>query len=73
MQGMDAQQRTTYVQGKRAQRETIQKQIQELSEKREDFLVQAKKDQVDALGLDDAIRQAIREQAKAKGFTCDGC
>ena len=73
MQGMDEQQRLSYVQAKRAQREGIQRQIQELSGKREAFLVQAKKDELGALGLDDAIRQAIREQAKAKGFTCDGC
>ena len=73
MQGMDEQQRLVYVQAKRAQREDIQRQIQELSGKREAFLVQAKKDELGALGLDDAIRQAIRAQAKAKGFTCDGC
>ncbi len=73
MQGMDEQQRLSYVQARRAQREGIQRQIQELSGKREAFLVQAKKDELGALGLDDAIRQAIREQAKAKGFTCDGC
>ena len=70
---MDEQQRLVYVQTKRAQREDIQRQIQELSGKREAFLLQAKRDELGALGLDDAIRQAIREQAKAKGFTCDGC
>jgi len=73
MQGMDQQQRLSYVEAKRAQREDVQQQIQELSDKREAFLVQAKKDELGAQGLDDAIRQAIREQAKAKGFTCDGC
>jgi hypothetical protein len=73
MQGMDEQQRLVYVQAKRAQREDIQRQIKELSGKREAFLVQAKRDELGALGLGDAIRQAIREQAKAKGFTCDGC
>ncbi|TDI13029.1 MAG: VWA domain-containing protein [Acidobacteria bacterium] len=73
MQGMEEQQRVAYVQAKRAQREDIQRQIQELSAEREAFLVQAKRDELGALGLDEAIRQAIRAQAKAKGFTCDGC
>lgn len=73
MQGMEEQQRVAYVQAKRAQREDIQRRIQELSAQREAFLVQAKRDELGALGLDEAIRQAIRAQAKAKGFTCDGC
>jgi hypothetical protein len=73
MQSMDDVQRRSYVEEKRARREAIQKEIQGLHQQREEFLKKAKQDELNALGLDDAVRQAIREQAMAKGFTCDGC
>ena len=59
------------VEAKRNQRESIQTEIQRLSVDRENFIRNARA--AEAAGLGTAMRQAIREQARAKGFTCDGC
>lgn len=52
-----------------AKRNATQTEIRELSEKREQFLVQARKDSAEqSVALDDALIQALRGQASAMGF-----
>ena len=74
MQSMTHEQRVAYVEGKRAERERIQQEIQEASDAREAFIQAALAARNGgAGGLGSAMREAIREQALAKGFECDGC
>jgi len=73
MQSMTAEERVEFIAAKRAQREAIQSEIQSASEAREAFVKQAIAEQIGEAGLGEAMRAAIREQAMAKGFTCDGC
>ncbi len=73
MRSMSAGERSSYVDRKRAEREAIQQEIQQLSDEREQ-LVRAELERLRiGVGLDDAMRQAIRSQALAKGFKCEGC
>jgi hypothetical protein len=71
LQSMTREQQTAFVDAQRARRESIQAEIQRLSVERETFVRSALTAQAASLGY--AMRQAIREQALAKGFTCDGC
>ena len=71
LRSMTREQQVASVASMRKRRETIQLEIQRLSAEREAFIRNALA--ADAKGVGDAMRQAIREQAKAKGFTCDGC
>ena len=57
------------IEAKRAERERIQQEIQLASAAREDFVQQALAERLGDAGLGEAMRQVIREQAKAKGFT----
>ncbi len=70
MRTMTPEQRKAYVSEKSAARQSIQKQIAELGEKRSLFLADAiaKRDGKDATAFDRAIRNAIRAQATARGF-----
>jgi len=68
---LTAAQRVEYVNRMRKQRETVQAEIQRVSEQRETFLRQSKA--ADPTGLGEAMRKAIRDQAKSKGFSDDGC
>ena len=72
MRSMTADGRREYVDTKRSERETIQQEIQRLSEERETFIKIAMAE-AGGTGLGDAMREAIRDQAMAKGFKCDGC
>jgi hypothetical protein len=65
------EQRVAAVAAMRKQRESIQTEIQRVSDERETVI--RNKQEADVTGLGDAMRRAIREQAKAKGFKCDGC
>lgn len=63
--------RSGYLKKKAAERETIQKQINELSAERAKFLAEARKAQPKTdtdKALDEALRSIIREQSRAKGF-----
>jgi hypothetical protein len=71
LQSMTPEQRAAFVETKRAQRESIQTEIQRISTERETFIRNALA--ADATSLGNAMRLAIREQAMTKGFTCDGC
>jgi len=71
LQSMTREQQVASVEAMRKQRESIQTEIQRVSAERETFIRNALA--ADATGLGSAMRQAIREQAMAKGFKCDGC
>jgi hypothetical protein len=68
---MTPEQRRAYIDDKRIERESIQKAIQEISLKREEYIQKALARESRGLGA--AMRASVREQAMAKGFTCDDC
>ncbi len=70
MKGMSAEQRAAYIEQMQQRRTEIQKQIAQLSEKREAFVRQEMKKQSadDSKSFDSAIRKAVREQAEQKGL-----
>ena len=72
MRSMTDEELVAYVDGKRAERESIQQEIQRISEEREAY-VRSVLARSGAVGLGEAMRDAIREQAMTKGFKCDGC
>jgi hypothetical protein len=69
---MTDEERVAFITAKREQREGIQGEIQSASEAREVFVKAALFERIGEAGLGEAMRRAIREQAIAKGFTCDG-
>jgi len=71
LQLMPREQQVAAVDAMRKKRESIQTEIQKASAERETFIRNALA--AEATGLGTAMRQAIREQAIAKGFTLDGC
>jgi hypothetical protein len=71
LQSMTREQQVAAVDAMRKQRESIQSEIQRVSVEREHFIRQTMA--ADATSLGHAMRQAIREQAMAKGFKCDDC
>jgi len=72
MQSMTDEERVEFITTKREQREGIQSEIQSASEARELFVRAALMERIGESGLGEAMRRAIREQAMAKGFTCEG-
>lgn len=67
--------RVAYLKKKADERAAIQKEINELSAKRAKFVADERKKQPKTEGekaLDEALREIIREQAKAKGFEVPG-
>lgn len=66
-------QREAHVKELRATREGIQERIGALSETRELFLRQLRREQTAGQGLDEALRESLIAQAGAKGFRCSGC
>ena len=73
IQSMTLAQRVEFVDAKRELRETIQSEIQAASEAREVFVKRVIADRIGDAGLGEAMRKVIREQAMAKGFSCEGC
>ena len=73
MQSMTVDESIEFIEAKRTQREGIQREIQSASAERELFVQQAIASRIGEAGIGEAMRKAIREQAMAKGFTCDGC
>lgn len=73
MQSMTAEERVGYIATRRAEREAIQNEIQSASAEREEFVKKAIAKRIGESGLGETMRKVIREQAMAKGFTCDGC
>jgi uncharacterized protein (DUF342 family) len=68
MRTMTPDQRIAYVDGMKRARSAVQQKIQEASAARQVFLEQERRNNSGATGLDDAILNALREQAATKGF-----
>jgi len=73
MQPMTAEERIAFIEVRRGKRESIQSEIQSASAAREEFAKKAIAKRIGQSGLGETMRKVIREQAMAKGFTCDGC
>jgi len=73
IQSMTVDEKVEFIGAKRAQREGIQREIQAASDAREMFVKKVIADRIGEAGLGEAMRKVIREQAMAKGFTCEGC
>jgi hypothetical protein len=73
MRSMTNEQRQALIEKRRAKRESIQQEIQRISAEREAYIKAAFTREPGATGLGGAMLEAIREQATAKGFRCDGC
>src|SRR5207248_2443338 len=71
MKGMKPAERVSHLEKKLAEREAIRKEITALSQKRAQFLRQEmKKDEKRGdKAFDEAVRGALRDQAKKKGVT----
>lgn len=69
MQKMNEQEKLVYVEGKKAEREAIQKEIAELNIQRTVYINEKKKEMgTDENMLDAALISAIKQQAKTKNF-----
>jgi hypothetical protein len=73
LRDLSNEERSDFIEARRAERERIQMKIQEASAAREVFVQQALAERLGDEGLGVAMRQVIREQAMAKGFTCEDC
>ena len=73
LRDLSNEERDDFIEARRFEREGIQMKIQQASEEREAFVQQALAERLGDAGLGAAMRQVIREQAMAKGFTCEGC
>ena len=72
MRGLSAQQKLDYLQQKQGERNSIQKEIIELSEARVSYVAAKKREQATvAPSVSDALTGAIRKQAQQKNFTFD--
>ena len=68
MKGMDAEARKAYIEEKAAERVTVRAQIKALEKKRERFVAEKRKDMADTKTLDNVMVDAVKRQAKGKGF-----
>ncbi|MEA2041391.1 MAG: VWA domain-containing protein [Bacteroidota bacterium] len=68
MKGMDKKERKAYVEGKKEEREKIQKQINALNKKREAFIAKEKKNNAEEGTLGSALIKVVREQAQDKNY-----
>ncbi len=74
MLSMTDEERASYINAKRADREAIQTEIQLVSLGRENYIREAIQREPGVLpGLGDAMRDALRKQAMDKGFTREDC
>lgn len=69
MRGMSVEQRKVYVKEKSAERSRIQKEISTLSSKRQQYILDNTPKEGSAAMLDQALMDAIKQQAKAKKFS----
>jgi hypothetical protein len=69
MKGMSVEQRKTYVNEKATERAKIQKEIQELNEKRRMHIAKESKGQAEGSMLDATMINAIKQQAKTKDLS----
>ncbi len=68
MKGMDAQARKAFIEEKAAERQAIQAEIKTLESKRERFVADKRKDMAKTRTLDNVMVDAVKRQAKGKGF-----
>ena len=68
MKGMDTKQRKEYIEKLRKERESIQKEMQDLDKKIRDYVAEEEKKNPEKNTLDNVMLKAVTEQAKAKGF-----
>lgn len=69
MKGMSTTERQTYIKNKSVEREAIQKEIQSLNRKRQEYIVaNTPKDVTDSM-LDAALIKAIKEKARTKNLS----
>jgi hypothetical protein len=69
MKGMNAEQRKAYIKEKSADRAKITKDIQELNEKRKQYISAQSASQAQESTLDGAMMKAIREKARGKNLS----
>lgn len=69
MKKMKKAERKEYVEKLSRKREKIQKDIQELNDKRQKYITQKQKESAESESLDEAILGAVRKQAKDKNYT----
>ncbi len=69
MKGMNAEQRTNYVNAKAKERADLQAKVRQLNDQRNKFIADATAKQQGAQTLGSAIKQAIRDQAGKKNYT----
>ncbi len=70
MRSMTIEQRRAYIEGMRAVRQTIHKKITATNADRQAYLsAKSRKDNTGKLSLDEAMLQALRAQARTKGFS----
>lgn len=70
MQGLSAEQKLDYLQQKQAQRQSIQREILELSASRADYVAEQQREQAAAApSVSDALTGSIRRQAQQKNFS----
>jgi hypothetical protein len=67
LQGKSKKEITSYIESKKTERKEIQKEIQQLNEKREAYITQNKKDNTKG-ELENAMLSAIKKQAKVKNY-----
>jgi hypothetical protein len=67
MQGMSVEQRKAYVKEKSVEREKIQKEIQQLAEKRRQYIASQPKSETES-SLDAAMLKSIKEEAQRKNL-----
>ncbi|MFK7955006.1 MAG: VWA domain-containing protein [Lysobacterales bacterium] len=68
LQAMSEEDRSDYVEQKRSERDTLKKEIAQLSVERQRYISEAKPATPGASGLDDAISKGLRAAAEKKGF-----
>lgn len=68
MKGMSDTEKVKYVETKKKERESIQKEILELNTKREEYVRKQQSESTSETVLDDVMLKAIKTQAKSKNF-----
>ena len=69
MKPLSKTQRVEFVEKKRKERSTIKKQLQEYDKKVKKFIADKQKEMADGQTLDNVMLDAIRKQAKEKGYS----
>jgi hypothetical protein len=69
LKGKSKQERNKYIENKLAEREQIQKQINELNAKRSKYVLEQKKNNPQENTLDAVMIKTVREQAQKKNYT----